>query len=228
MKLFHLRFTPCDLSGYNFDWLERYHKFIVAQEDLEDDGTPLLHYHILIETDNAKDSIRDMAKNRLRIPSGNGRGKNNKYYALIEDWYDISYICKYNQILCSQGYSEKELLEFVESGKKKHLNKVVETPAENSVTVGSKTSSPKSPRIPYQQQIIAIASAEWYKYKRQCNEQGFEIDKTQVIEFVCNAMREVSRGINQYLLQDIVNAVLFDDPDYRERTLQRLKSKIQV
>lgn len=228
MRTYHLRFTPCDLSGYTFDWLTRYPKFIVAQEDLDDDGLPLLHYHILIESDNVKDTIRDMAKDRLRIPSSGGKGKNNKYYALIPDWLDPGYICKYNKILYSQGYTEKTLMEFVVSGKEKYLDKV-KTPAENSVTaVSQKLPTPKCPRIPYQQEIIAIAYADWLNYKKKCAIEELQIHPHEVVDFVCKAMREKSRGINSYLLQDIVNAILYDDPDFRERTLQRLKSKIQV
>ena len=224
---FHLRFTPYDLSGYEFGWLERYTRYIVAREEVDDNGNPLLHYHILIDTDAHKDSVRDMVKSKLPIPRS-GRGENNKYYALIKDWKDPGYICKYNQIQSSKGYGENEIMEFVILGKKKYLDKTDETPAENSVTAVKSPATPKSPRIPYQQQIIAIASADWYKYKKECKEQGFEINKYELIEFVCKAMREVSRGINEHLLKDICNAVLFDDLDYRTQTLERLKSRIQL
>lgn len=224
MRTYHLRFTPCDLSGYTFDWLTRYPKYIVAQEDENDIGEEFLHYHILIESDNAPDSIRDMAKKQLGIHSTGGKGKNNKYYALIQDWLDPGYICKHNNILHSKGYTEKTLMEFVVSGKEKYLNKQ-KTPA----TAGEKSSTtPKCPRIPYQQEIIAIAYVEWLKYKKQCATDDLEVHPHEVVDFVCKAMREKSRGINAYLLQDIVNAVLYDDPDFRERTLKRLKSKIQV
>lgn len=224
---FHLRFTPYDLSGYNFKWLERYTRFILAQEDENDEGEDHLHYHILIDTDAHRDSVRDMVKTKLPIPPS-GRGKNNKYYALIENWQDPGYICKHNKVQSSKGFSESEILEFVVLGKKKYLDKVEKTPAENSVTAVKSSTAPKSQRIPYQQQIIAIASADWYKYKKECKEQGFEVNKYELVEFVCKAMREVSRGINEYLLKDICNAVLFDDLDYRTQTLDRLKSKIQL
>lgn len=232
MRTFHLRFTPYDLSGYTFDWLDRYLKYIVAQEDLDDNGNPLFHYHIYIEADNAKDSIRDMAKNKLGIPSDNGRGKNNKYYALIPDWNDPGYICKYNQILYSKGFAEKTLVDFVISGKKRYLDKVESPPAELSgekAPAARKTSTtPKSPRIPYQQQIIAIAYADWLNYKKKCATEQIEPSPYEAVEFVCKAMREQSRGINIYLVQDCVNALLYDDPDFRERTLNRIKSKIFV
>lgn len=184
---------------------------------------------MLIITDNAPNSIRDMAKIRFRIPSGNGRGKNNIYFALFSDWKDPGYICKYNKILSSKGYSEKELMEFVILGKQKYPIKVEKTPAENSVTAESKSKpTAKTPRIPYQQQIIAIAYAEWIKHKKKHEEEGTEVSPYDIVEIVCKSMREVSRGINAYLLQDICSAILFDDPDFRERTLLRLKSKIHL
>lgn len=226
--MYHLRFTPYDLSGYTFEWLERYQKYIVAREDVEDDGTPLLHYHILIDTDAHKDTVRDMVKTKLPIPAG-GRGKNNKYYALIADWKDPGYICKYNNVEKTKGFTEKELLDFVVSGKKKYLEKVEKTPAENSVTAESRsTPTAKTPRIPYQQQIISIASAEWYKYKRDCKDNNYEIDSYRVVDFIMKAMREISRGCNEYLIQDLTNAILFDDLDFRQRTLDRIKSRVRI
>jgi len=225
MNNYHLRFTPYDISGYSFEWLKRYNKHIVAQEDVEDDGTPLLHFHILIVTDNAKDTVRDMAKARLRIPSVNGKGKNNKYYALIPDWKDPGYICKYDNIIQNEGYTEKELMDFVKSGKEKYLNKVEKTPAEHSVTAVVKA---KSPRIPYQQDVIARAYADWINYKKKCKEEGVEEDRYEVIDMVCKAMREVSKSLNEYLIRDICNAVLYDDPEWRNHVLRRLKSNIKL
>lgn len=226
--MFMLRFTPHDLSGYKFDWLQRYDKYIVAQEDRDSSGNYLLHYHILIDTDAHKDTVRDMVKTKLPIPPG-GKGKNNRYYSLTADWKDPGYICKYNNIQESKGYTEKELMDFVVSGKKKYLDKVEKTPAENSVTAESRsTPTAKTPRIPYQQQIISIASAEWYKYKRQCKEEGYEIDPYKTTDFIMMAMRQVSRGCNEYLIQDLVNAILFDDLDFRQRTLDRIKSRIRI
>ena len=115
--MFHLRFTPYDISGYTFDFLNIYDKYILAQEDLEDDGTPLLHYHILIDTDYEVQSVRNAAKTALKIPKS-GKGKNNKYYALITDWKDPGYICKYNNVIKSKGFSERQIMDYVISGKK--------------------------------------------------------------------------------------------------------------
>lgn len=228
--MFHLIFTPHDLSGYTFEWLERYDKYIVAKEIGK--KKKHLHYHILIVTDAKHDTVRDMAKSRLHIPPGQ-RGKESKYYALLSDWKDPGYICKSNDVQAYKGYSEKEIMDFVISGKKKYLEEVDETPAENSVTAAKSPITAKSPRIPYQQQIIAIADAEWYKIKREYKEKNqFTMSVSEakgiIVDLVCKAMREVSRGINPYLLQDCVYAIFYDDVDYKDIVLEKLKSRIQL
>jgi len=233
-KTYSIRFTPHpvgleDISGWSFDYLQKYERYIVCREDKDKQGHSVpVHYHIFIETTYGEATIRQATKESLRLPAG-GRGKNNGYYSLIPDWKDPGYICKYNAILVSKGYTEKEIMDFVISGKNKYLLKVEKTPAENSVTAGQKSTTPKSPRIPYQQEIISIAYAEWIKLKKSRLEADMtQVDVYDLVPIVCKAMREKSRGINAYLLQDICNAILFDDPDYQERTLQRLKSKIQL
>lgn len=239
MNTFSIRFTPQpkgkdgivlpEISGWNFEYLKRHEKYILAREDKDKMGRSVpVHYHIYIETSYGEATIRQTTKEALRLPAG-GRGKNNGYYSLIPDWKDPGYICKYNELLDSKGFTEKELMDYVISGRKKYLEKLERTPAENSVTAGQKSTTAKTPRVPYQQQIISIASAEWYKYKREC---GYKLTageaKDKVIEFVCAAMREVSRGINEYLLKDLVYGVLYDDLDFRETLLNRLKSRIEI
>lgn len=236
LNCYSIRFTPhpvnCnDISGWSFEYLKKFEKYIVAREDKDKLGRSVpVHYHIYIETSYGEATLRQKTKESLRLPAG-GRGKNNGYYSLIPDWKDPGYICKYNEVVDSKGFTETELMDFVKKGKNKYLDKVESTPAENSVTAGQNSTSAKSPRIPYQQQIIAIASAEWYKYKRdKKNDSEYFIPKDEVksviTEMVCKAMRDVSRGINVYLLQDLVYAVLYDDLDYRDILLERLKSRI--
>lgn len=228
MNRLHLRFTPCDISGYTFNFLCRYDKYILAQEDLDDQKQALLHFHIYIETNAHPDSVRDLAKSHLRIPKGGSNGQKNKYYALFKNWDDPSYMCKYNNILESKGYTEAELVSLVVSGKKKYLDKVEKSPAENSVTAETKTTTPKSPRIGVQQQVIALASAEWYKYKKQQAESNKRSDTNDLVEIVCKSYREVARGLNPFQIRDICYAVLYDDLDYREYCLNKIISQIQV
>lgn len=222
--MFHLVFTPHDLSGYEFGWLERYDKYIVAKEYGKKEKH--LHFHILIDTDVKVETVRDMAKSRLHIPPGQ-RGKESKYYALFSDWKDPGYICKSNDVQAFKGFSEKEIMEFVISGKNKYPGKL-DSSGELSGETAPAARKPKQPRVPYQQQVIAIASAEWYKYKKECKDNDYQVCKHELIEMVCKAMREVSRGINEYLLKDLCNAILFDDLDFRSQVLQRLKSKMDL
>jgi len=235
MNTFSIRFTPqpVDLSGitdFSFDYLNRYEKFILAREDKDKQGQSVpVHYHIYVETTYGEATIRQTTKEALRLPAA-GRGKNNGYYSLIPNWKDPGYICKYNDIQTTKGYTEKELLDFVISGKKKYLHKMEKSPAENSVTAETKSKpTAKTPRIPYQQQIISIAAADWYNHKKRLREENAcNADAYDLPQFVMKAMREVSRGINEYLLQDICNAILYDDLDFRERTLERIKSKLKL
>lgn len=216
--MFHLRYTPYDISGYTFDFLEKYERYIVAQEDTDDDGTPLLHYHILVDTEYDIQTLRLDAKVSLKIPKA-GRGKNNKYYALIDDWKDPGYICKYNQVLRAKCYTDKEILEFVISGKKRYLDKVEKTEVAPAVP-----RKPKEAKVPFQQAVIAYAAAEWYKYKAACKESGDFVSELEVIEFVIKGMRENGKGINQYLVKELAYAVLYDDLDFRDIVLKKIKS----
>lgn len=224
MNNLHVRFTPYDISGYTFEWLSEYSKFILAQEDVDDNLQPLQHYHIYIETTKHIDTVRDKLKKYLCIPAA-GRGVNNKYYALISKWEDIAYIVKYNNILKSEGYTESELMKYVISGKKKYLEKERKTELRGEIAPAALEVPKKEKvvKVPYQQQIIALASADWHNYKKttviDCLNDSH---KRELIKFVCKAMREVSRGINQHLVNDIARAVLFDDIDWRDRMVDRL------
>lgn len=81
----------------------------------------------------------------------------------------------------------------------------------------------KVKKIPYQQDVIAGASAEWKKYKDFCKANGDYIDKKKIIDIVCDEMRRVSKGINPYLVKELAYAVLYDDLDFREVVLERIK-----
>lgn len=82
----------------------------------------------------------------------------------------------------------------------------------------------KSPTIPYQQLVIADAAAEWRNYKDICKDEGSLPNKREVIKFVCDSMRKHSKGINVFLVRDLVYAVLYDDLDFREIVLQKIIS----
>lgn len=223
--MFHLRFTPYDLSGYTFNWLYFYDKYIIAREDVDDDGNPLLHYHILVDDAGLGiQTLRNAAIANLKIPKA-GRGKNNKYYALIDDWEDPGYICKYDNIVGSKGYTEAEILDYVVSGRKKYLPKVGRSELSGEVAPADlPKKKEKVVRVPFQQLVIATASAKWYEYKKQCQADSKEIKKDVIVDYVCDAMVQNGKGINQYLVKELTWAVLYDDLDYREILLKKIKS----
>lgn len=222
--MFHLRFTPYDISGYTFNFLFSYAKYIVARELVDDSGNNLLHYHIMVDDDTVgPQTLRNNLREFFRIPPA-GKGRNNRYYALITDWKDPGYICKYNDIIYQKGYTEKEIMEFVISGKKKYLDKVKRTELSGEVAPAVSPRPKKEPKVPLQQAVIASAAADWYNYKRKCIEEGDLPDKDMTIEFVCKAMREHQRGINQYMVVELARAVLYDDLDYRQLVLAKIKA----
>lgn len=206
--MFHLRFTPYDISGYTFDFLDLYDKFIVAQEDSDDDGNPLLHYHILIDTDYKDASLRNAVKAAFKIPPA-GRGKNNKYYAIIPDWKDPGYICKHNNIVKSKGYSEKEVMDFVISGKQKYLDKV-------KLPVGPVVASPGKTRISVDKEVIADCIT-FYELAKQ---KGEVPTAEELCEEACRAVRSYGKGINPFKIREYVLATWFDVGD-REQVVKK-------
>lgn len=226
---YHIRFTPYDISGYTFDWLDKYEKYLVFREVRDKKGqTVPEHFHIYIEDKHDIQTIRLDIKSKFKIPKS-GRGEGNRYYAAMV-WDTPDYICKWNDEVCSKGFTEKEVMECVISGKKKYLDKV-ESPAElRGVEISPAARKPREPKVPYQQQIIALAAAEWYNYKktRHTMEQLDSDAQQNLVKFVCEAMRKTSRGINQYLVSDICRAVLFDDLDWRDRVINKLISKMDL
>jgi len=199
--MFHLRFTPYDISGYTFDFLEVYERYIVAQEDKDDEGNPLLHYHVLIDTDYGLAHIRNGAKSSLKIPPA-GRGKNNMFYALIPEWKYPGYIVKYNQIIRSKGYSEKEILDFVISGKKKYLEKPV-------VVVGNIQSGCSRQRKSVDKEVIADCITFFELAKKKGNTPTAQ----ELCEEACRSVRANGRGINPFKIREYVLATWFEVGD---------------
>lgn len=89
----------------------------------------------------------------------------------------------------------------------------------NDATVVYIDRRPKVAKTPYQQEVIAYAAAEWAKHKKETE---FP-DKDKLIEYVCDGMRQQSKGINVYLVRELAYAVLYDDPEYRHCVLSKIK-----
>lgn len=209
--MWHLRFTPYDISGYTFDFIKNYTSHIIAQEDLDDDLKPLLHYHVLIDTDYGEKSIRDAIKEHLKIPSS-GRGRNNKYYALIKDWKDPAYICKYYNIISSKGYTEKALLDYAIEGKKKYLEKK-ESLARHSSVMTIQVEKKKQPPVDRQ---ISGDILQWF------HEQEEEPDKRAIILKACELYRKYGKGINIFKVRDIVTTLYFDVNSTRDQVIEQI------
>ena len=219
--MFHLRYTPYDISGYTFNFLENYDRYIIAYEDKTKLGQPAQpHYHIYIVTDYGKKSVENAAKSSLQIPKAPGRGKNNAYYSLKSDWKDPGYICKYGDIRGQKGFNPAEILDYVNSGKEKYLQKVEVVELSGKVS----PATPRTSKVSFQQAVLADTQADWLNYKRDCRDNEDKEDKSKLIEFICSNMRKNGRGINEYLVKDIYYGVLFDDFDYRDLVLKKIKS----
>lgn len=80
----------------------------------------------------------------------------------------------------------------------------------------------KEKKVPYQQDVMAGAAAEWLNYCKSLPESQSP-DMTKLKEIICVEMRRVSKGINVYLIRDIAMAILFDNLDYRQMVLDKIK-----
>lgn len=98
----------------------------------------------------------------------------------------------------------------------------------NSPAVEVSQKKEKVVRVPYQQAVVATAAADWINYKKEQEQEEKKVKPADVVQFVCNAMREHGRGINPYLVKDLGYAVLYDDLDFRERILNKLKYEFNL
>lgn len=219
--MYHFRFTPDDISGYTFDFLESYDRYILAWEDKDKYGRPVpKHYHTYVETSYGEKSVRDAIKTDLKIPSA-GRGKNNKYYAFQTDWKDPGYVCKYDNIIRSKGFTEKQILEYVVSGRKKYLKKVDGGELSGEVAPAPQ---PRKQKPMTHAVIIGEATTRWYAYKRDndvANHTKRELEKA-LTKIICEEIIKSGKGISPFQVRDYANAVLFSDIDYKDRLLEKL------
>lgn len=222
--MIHLRYTPDDISGYTFDFLDSLSsKFIVARELLDDKKQPLLHYHILLETDYGEKTIRDAAKSALKIPK-TGRGKNNKYYALFADWKDPSYICKYDDIIRSKGYSEKTLMDLSIEGKSRYLTedecliKDEEGQVKNLNVVTIQNAAKKTQSV---DRLVSGDLLAWfYDYTHQHD--GEEPDKRKIIDKACELYRKNGKGINIFKVRDTVHTLYYDVNTSKDMVIEQI------
>lgn len=226
---YHLRFTPYDISGYSFDFLDKYKAYIVAHEggDVEDinckrrEYETESHYHIYIEDDNVSDqTIRLALKAGLKIPS-TGTGKGNKYYAFIKNWKDPGYICKSNEIIRSKGFTEKQILDFVVSGRKKYQTKVDGTELRGEAAPADR---PKRNDRATNADLIGESLIRYSALIRELKEKN-EYDgdhRRELVKIICEVLRENGRGINPFQVREFAYAVLFETDESKNYVLDKI------
>lgn len=196
------RFTPYDLSGHTFAFLEKFTRYIVAYEDKNKKGEARNpHYHIFIDTNDGIKTVRDSIKTGLSIPPV-GPGKINKYYSCIPEWKDPGYICKWNDIRHSKGFSERELMDLVISGKQKYLQPVEQVnEVEGTTPVVSK---PKRVNVNKEIQTQLYCWVDQY-----FKDNNVMPPKSEIVERAMIITRQF-KGINIFQIRDFVHTVIFD------------------
>jgi len=238
------RFT--DLSGIIRLWSTQCHSLTVGEHS-PDGKTKRWHCHFAIEAPTVKmDTMKKQARTCLdslgvdkktgqywltdEVMSGEHKGKKQTMFHLIP------YITK--GTVFNIKYQHNVTNDYVEEAAARWKSKGQDDPAPASAPPRKE----KTPKVPYQQQIIAIATAEWIKFKKSdsyigaatvVDSSGQDLtlhldDKTKLFDIVCSAMRECSRGVNEYLVTDIARAVLYDDLDYRTYVLKKLISNTKL
>lgn len=205
-QCFQVRFHPCDLSGHTFTFLDKFNRFILAREDKNKKGeTVQEHFHIYIETTDGEKTVRDSIKAGLRIPPS-GRGKNNKYYSLIADWKDPGYICKWNEVVKSKGYTEREIMDYVISGKNKYLKLMGSGNEVEKVTTPVVRKTRINDNKEIQSQLYCWVD-EYFK------ENNVMPDKTKLVHRAMAITRQF-KGINIFQIRDFCHTVIFDYGEY--------------
>jgi len=102
-----LRFTPCDISGYDLEgFLGNVQGKWIYNSEISQKG--VLHYHVLFESELSDPTERKAIVKYLRIPKGQ-KGIGNKFYSLkIADPHTLKYVTK-EGYKAQQGYNEMEL-----------------------------------------------------------------------------------------------------------------------
>lgn len=225
MEHLHLRFTPYDISGYSFDFLDNYEQYACFQEDVDDDGNPLLHYHIYIqEVNDCEKTLRNAITANLKIPTV-GRGQTNKFYALIKSWEDPDYIFKYGNEVRSKGYSEKEILDRIASGRKKYLSKVKPS-VQDGNTIIYEVASKKVTRVNLNRQIIADLNEYYLDRIKELRPLGKSPTYKELVSKCIDLVKGHGRGINKYQIRDFVTEVLCEDERSKEKIVEKICESI--
>lgn len=226
-----------DVKSLGELWQTKCHALAIAQHNA-DGKTRRVHCHFAIVAPNDK---MDTMRKQIRDAGFKGRGNYWITDIVMEGKHAgeplrftplLKYITKGSSFNVKfQHNISNEMVDYAAS---LWINKSTDKVESSGELSGKVAPAPKKPpKVPYQQQVIALASADWYNYKRDlsgidikmaCGRPNIEA-RVKLIEFVCKAMRDVSRGINPYLIEDLARAILYDDLDYREYVVKNIFSR---
>lgn len=221
-----------DISGALHEWANDSTHFIVAQHDA-DEKVKQTHVHIGHWGCSVKDEAlkrRFKTKTGLQL-SGNEdwKWKYKRFPDGLPDWE-----CDFVQPANAKDNEIFKYLKYLIKGdlaRVKYVKNIstalLEAARDAWVDSVKNDNSPAEIHIhhvkvrppPYQQTVISEAAIQWYAYKRD-NE---DVNKTKVVDFVCDAMRKCSKGINPHMVRDLSYAVLYDDLEYRDYVLDKCK-----
>lgn len=198
-----------------------------ADEEVNRDHCHFLLYNTLIKEEAFKRKIKKSLNIELngnkdwswvnKLPSTDRRDFWEDAEPRTADELEIFKYIRY----CIKG--NKENIKFIANIPQSFLDKAAGDWEPTKIKIEKVVVLEKEKRIPYQQDVIAGAAAQWKKYRDECRESQETPDRKKVIEMVCNEMRRVSKGINPYLVKELAYAVLYDDLDFREVILEKIK-----
>lgn len=86
----------------------------------------------------------------------------------------------------------------------------------------------KKLKVPLITQVINLVEDKWIPYskKYKVQHEGHAPPIADLLPMICDSYRELHRGINPYQIRDVAYAVLYDDSDFKQRILSKIKSTI--
>lgn len=232
-----------DISGAITSWADRSERLICCEHS-PDEGCRQTHVHLGIwNCDVGIERLKRLLKEKTNLSLSG-----NKDWAWVHEnfpdglppWEEIAVEPLVGPLLDTPG--KKQIFQYLRYMIKGNMNCVkfvknissalVDEACKSWAVPSSGTQAIQTITIvdkrrerppPYQHSVIMDATAEWYNHKREMKEKGDLVDSSIVIEYVCNAMRKYSKGINPHMVRDLSYAVLYDDMDYKDLVLQKCK-----
>lgn len=210
MTDYQIRFTPHDISGYDFSWLDGYPKYAVYSEG----GNGVEHhYHIwLPDIKVSEATLRNQIRKNLRVPPC-GKGQANKFYALVADWKDPSYIFKSANCYKIKGITEPERMSLEIQGRSLYVDKA----SKDSPLTIYEVATKKAKRVNLNKEIIGELT-NWYLVENKIR----PVNKWQVIDKCMTLVKGHGRGINMYQIRDFCNEAMAENEDFRGKLIDKI------